>query len=147
MRAESGIDSTAVNKDGGATGLIQFMPNSGSNYKIGGKIYTQSQLLSMGRVKQMDLVKDYFQQWGFKGQKQIGFFELYGVTFYPLMITENKSDDWILGSQTSTKSALQVAKQNSGIAEFSNRIVNGQKVIDVAAFKRYSNNRLSSTFL
>jgi len=63
------------------------------------------------------------------------------------MITENKSDNWILGSQNNTKSALQIAKQNSGIAEFSTTMINGQKVIDVAAFKRYCNNRLSSTFL
>jgi hypothetical protein len=146
MRAESGLDSTIVNNDGGAVGLIQFFPtkNGGNEYKINGRIYTREQIRSMGRIKQMDLVRDYFYSWGFKGQKQVGYYELYGVTFYPYIIKNNKPDDFILGSQISPDSAFAVAKQNSGIAKFGNRQINGKPVIDVATFKKYLLNRMSS---
>jgi hypothetical protein len=146
MRAESGLDSTIINKDGGAVGLIQFFPTTsgGNEYKINGKVYTREQIRSMGRIKQMDLVRDYFYSWNFKGQKQIGIFELYGVTFYPYMIKKNKPDDFILGSQISSDSAFAVAKQNSGIAKFGNRQIDGKPVIDVATFKKYLLNRMSS---
>jgi hypothetical protein len=60
------------------------------------------------------------------------------------MIKKNKPDDFILGSQISSDSAFAVAKQNSGIAKFGNRQIDGKPVIDVATFKKYLLNRMSS---
>jgi hypothetical protein len=147
MRSESGIDSSRVNPNGGATGLIQFMPNSGKNYRYNNKTYTRDQLRNMGGVRQLDLVQSYFNNLGLRGQKQVGFFELYGATFYPLMISGNKSDNWILGSERSQKYAQAVGRQNPGIAKFSTQVIGGQRVIDVAAFKKYCAVKLSETFL
>ena len=167
MRAESGLDSTIVNLDissPGATGLIQFMPDDddyrknfrknkikitkeiarGFTYNIAGKKYSGAQLQDMGRIKQMDLVKAYFNSNGLNGQKPIGFYELYGVTFYPYIIKNNKSDEFILGSQNSLDSAFKVANSNSGIVKFGNRQIDGKPVIDVATFKKYLLNRMSS---
>jgi len=167
MRAESGLDSTIVNlniSSPGATGLIQFMPDDddyrknfrknkikitkeiarGFTYNIAGKKYSGAQLQDMGRIKQMDLVKAYFNSNGLNGQKPIGFYELYGVTFYPYIIKNNKPDDFILGSQNSLDSAFTVANSNSGIVKFGNRQINGKPVIDVATFKKYLLNRMSS---
>lgn len=159
MKAESGIDPSKRNPDASATGLIQFManypPKKPTLYNYGGKIYTRDQLSSMSGVEQLNLVKAYFQANGFKGQKQIGFFELYGVTFYPVMITGNKPDNWILGSEVSPQRAYKIYESNGGknpskpggIAKFSTATLNGKPVIDVAGFKKYCNFKLSETFM
>ena len=147
MKAESGFDPTILNKEGsGAIGLIQFIPTKEDKekYLINNKIYTREQLKTMGRIKQMDLVREYFNYWGLKGQKQIGYYELYGITFYPDIIKNERPDNFILGSQSKPSTADSVARKNSGIVKFSDRKENGKPVIDVAAFKKYLLNRISS---
>lgn len=153
MKAESGIDPSSRNPQATATGLIQFMANyppkakKPTLYNYGGKIYTRDQLSSMGGVEQLDLVKSYFQSFGLKGQKQVGFYELYTVTFYPLVITKNKPDDFIVGSEVSEDRAILYAEKNQGITKFSTATLRGKPVINVAAFKKYCNFKLSETFI
>jgi hypothetical protein len=163
----------------GATGLIQFMPDKTSDrkkfianlaksgtglskeaaklkartftYTIAGQKYSGAQLQDMGAVKQLDLVKAYFNSAGFKGQRPIGFLELYGVTFVPAMFDKGgilKPDNYILPYGDSKPGiAADYARDNHGIADFGNRTLNGKKVIDIATFKIYCNNALSKTFI
>jgi hypothetical protein len=153
MKAESEINPASRNPQASATGLIQFMANyppkakQPTLYNYGGKIYTRDQLSSMGGVAQLDLVKSYFQDGGLRGQKQVGFYELYMITFYPLVIKQNKPDNFIVGSEISEARAILYADKNSGIAKFSKATLRGKPVIDVAAFKRYCNFKLSETFI
>jgi hypothetical protein len=55
MRAESGLRATAVNPTSGATGLIQFMPDTARNLGT-----TVEQLRAMTRAEQMTYVEKYF---------------------------------------------------------------------------------------
>lgn len=153
MKSESEIDSTKKNPQSSATGLIQFMANhppeskSKTLYNYGNRIYTRDQLSSLSGVAQLDLVKSYFQSFGLKGQRQIGFYELYAVTFYPLVITKNKPDNFIIGSEISNTKAIEYAKINSVITKFSTAKLGVSPVIDVAGFKRYCASKLSETFI
>jgi hypothetical protein len=151
MKAESGIDPASRSKISSATGLIQFMANYPPKskpktlYNYGGKIYTRDQLSSLGGVEQLDLVKAYFVNAGFTGVRPIGFVELYGMTFVPAMFKNGvfKSDNYIVPNGKADGEAFEYAKSNSVIAKFSNRA----GVIDIAAFKKYCNFKLSETFM
>jgi hypothetical protein len=93
MNAESGLNSAKLNPDpkyGGALGLIQFFPNKKSRdrgtrdeYDVGGVTYSRATLMSMGRIKQMDVVLAYFKSAGLNSTTKVGFPELYGYTFLP----------------------------------------------------------------
>lgn len=102
MSIESGLDSTAVNKTTGATGLIQFMPSTAKQYKV-----TLAALKAMSNIQQLDYVEKYLS--AYKGKIK-SFLDLYLAVFFPLEI--GKPLDTVV--QTAHLSAGLIAKQNSG---------------------------------
>ncbi len=87
MNSESGLKTDAVNPNGGATGLIQFMPATARGLGT-----TTEAIRGMSATQQLDLVEKYYQP--FKG-KMHSATDLYAVTFYPVAL--GKSDDYVIG--------------------------------------------------
>lgn len=78
MQSESGINPKAYNKNGGATGLIQFMPSTARSLGT-----STQELMNMSAVEQLDYVEKYFSNWtGGSGQKLTGG-DLYTLCFLP----------------------------------------------------------------
>lgn len=108
MYLESGISPSIKNQTGGATGLIQFMPNTA----IG--LGTSTEALSkMNHVDQLDYVYKYF--YPYRNKIKSGY-DLYMVTFYPYAL--NKADDYIIGSERGESYARLVATQNPGFMKY-----------------------------
>jgi len=101
MKMESGLNSMAVNNNGGATGLIQFMPAT-----MKGLGTSASALLSMSNVDQLEYVYKYFRPYT---GRLTSVTDLYMVTFFPIGL--GKPDNWVLSS--SDLSAELIAKSNS----------------------------------
>ena len=82
MNSESGINSKAGNPNGGATGLIQFMPSTAK--KLG---TTTTALKNMSPIEQLDYVEKYLIQAkaaaGFSSSDKISAGDLYALTFLP----------------------------------------------------------------
>jgi hypothetical protein len=97
---ESGVNHQAVNAVSGATGLIQFMPDTAVNLGT-----TVAALKAMSNVGQLDYVYKYLLPWAGKMESYI---DLYFSVFFPLAI--GKPDDWVF--QTSKLSAAKIASQN-----------------------------------
>jgi hypothetical protein len=135
MYKESGLRPNIKNSIG-CVGLIQFCPDKGggSTKTIGKNTYKLSVIQNAG-LKQFDYVESYFKSLGFNSGKLATAGDLYGATFYP--ISKGKPLSWVMGSEKSPSYAIKVAKQNPGIAKFSTAKINGQTVIDKAAFERY----------
>ena len=75
MQLESGIDPSATNKQGGATGLIQFMPDTA--IRLG---TTADALRRMTSLQQLDYVEAFYQRYA-GNLHSVG--DVYMVTFYP----------------------------------------------------------------
>jgi hypothetical protein len=125
MNSESRLNHKIVNPNGGATGLIQFMPKTA----IGLDTTTQK-LKEMSNVSQLDYVYKYFKPYAGRIKS---YFDLYLITFFPLGI--GKSDNWIM--QTKKLSADTIAKQNPAI----NKFVKDNK-ITIGEFKKYVNSTI-----
>ena len=123
MHKESGINPQARNRNSGATGLIQFMPKTAR-----GLWTTVDALYNMSASQQLEYVEKYYSPYTGKLNSPA---DLYLATFYPYAI--GKSSDFVVGSQISLAEAQEIARQNPGIAKFSNN-PNG---ITVAAFNNY----------
>lgn len=121
MYAESRVNEKAVNRTSGATGLIQFMPNTAIALGT-----TTEALKQMSNVEQLKYVYKYYAQFGKVGQIK-SVVDLYKLTFFPVMV--GKPADWVL--KTAKTSAYTIAKQN-GIID---RNKDGQ--ITVAEFEQY----------
>ena len=112
MKMESGVNPSAVNKDTGATGLIQFMPDTASS--LGTSVEA---LRRMSAVEQLDYVYKYFKMVGVKPGMDLG--DLYMAVFMPKFI--GYPDDFVLGKQGGGKvpgtnlSSDLVYKQNKGL--------------------------------
>lgn len=102
MYLESGLLATAKNPQGGATGLIQFMPATAKGLGT-----TTAALAAMSNVQQLDYVYAYFKPYTGKIKS---WFDLYMFTFYPAAV--GKPDSYVLGN-TAAMQAL-IAKQNAG---------------------------------
>jgi hypothetical protein len=135
MYKESGLRPNIRNSIG-CVGLIQFCPDSkgSGTKKIGKNTYNLSDIQNSG-VNQFDYVESYFKSQGFNSSTIRNASDLYGATFYP--VSKNKPMNWVMGSEKSDSWAIKVASQNPAIAKFSNRYINGQKVIDKASFEKY----------
>jgi hypothetical protein len=97
---ECGMNHQAVNAASGATGLIQFMPDTAT--ALGTSV---AALKSMTNVQQLDWVYKYLSPY----TGRIGsYIDLYFTVFFPLAI--GKPDDWVF--QTSKLSASKIAAQN-----------------------------------
>ena len=100
MYLESGINSKAVNSNGGATGLIQFMPSTAQNLGT-----STASLYNMTNVQQLDYVYKYFKPYA---GRIYSFPDLYLITFFPVAL--GKSDSYVL--QTKNLSAETIANAN-----------------------------------
>lgn len=113
MNSESGLNHKAVNPKGGATGLIQFMPDTAVGLGT-----TTAELKAMTNVQQLAYVKKYFENVN-KANAKKGippiktYYDLYTATFYPAMV--GKPDSYVIGSERSPEYAKKVASQNPAI--------------------------------
>ena len=91
MNNESGFNASAINPRSGATGLIQFMPETA--LWLGTSI---SELRSMTRNQQLDWVMKYYQKWKKSGKTARNSTDLALITFYPYAV--NQPDNYKIGS-------------------------------------------------
>lgn len=97
---ESGWNPHAKNVYSGATGLIQFTPNTA--HALGTSV---EELAMMDSLEQMTYVRKYFKPYAHKMQSLE---DVYLAVFFPEAI--GKADDYVL--QTKTISAEKIASQN-----------------------------------
>lgn len=87
MNSESGLNSKAVNPKGGATGLIQFMPETARSLGT-----TTEALRNMSPIEQLGYVEKYLQKVkasaGF-GQQKLSAGDLYALVFMPANAKKN----------------------------------------------------------
>jgi hypothetical protein len=104
--AETGgtFDSSIVNRQSGATGLIQFMPKTAIALGT-----TTNALKSMNPVEQLEYVKKYYAP--YRGRIK-NVYDLYTVTFFPAAL--GKSDSYVF--ETSRTSAQTISLQNPAIS-------------------------------
>lgn len=111
MKQESGVNPAAQNKQGGASGLIQFMPDTA---RLLGT--TTDEIRKMDGVQQLDYVYKYYKMTGV-GDGSVG--DLYLATFMPKFI--GYPDHFVLGQLGGGKvpgtnlSSDLVYKQNKGL--------------------------------
>lgn len=82
MRAESGLNPSAINKKSRATGLIQFMPKTAEG--LGTSVYA---LENMSAVDQLDYVEEFLirakRSAGFSDGEKLSAGQLYALVFLP----------------------------------------------------------------
>jgi hypothetical protein len=117
MYKESRLNPQAVNKTGGATGLIQFMPNTAKGLGT-----STADLYNMTNVEQLKYVEKYFKPYK---DKIKSYLDLYLVTFFPVALS--KPNDWYFETKNLSKEKIGI--QNKGI--------NGGNPINKIAFKNY----------
>ena len=112
MKMESRVDPSAVNKMSGATGLIQFMPDTARS--LGTSVEA---LREMTAVEQLDYVYKYFKMVRIKPGMDLG--DLYMAVFMPKFV--GYPNDFVLGQDGGGKvpgtnlSSDLVYKQNKGL--------------------------------
>ena len=99
MYHESGLNPAAYNPNGGATGLIQFMPSTATSLRT-----TTSALRLMSNVQQLDYVYAYFKP--YTGRIK-NIYDLFMITFFPIAI--GKSDDWVFETKKISRSKIAQA--------------------------------------
>jgi hypothetical protein len=124
MYAESRIRPWALNKNGGASGLIQFMPSTAKGLGT-----TTEYIRSLNATQQMEFVEKYFTRAGLK--KGATVYDMYALVFFPIIV--GKSDDWVI--QTKNLSAQLVSKSNPAIARAAGK--SAGTPLNVSDFKRY----------
>lgn len=100
---ESKFNPKAINKDTGASGLLQFMPTTAQG--LGTSV---EEIRNMSGIEQLDIVYKYFKRYTGKIHSLQ---DLYLITFFPAAM--GKDDDYIL--QTKKTSAETIAKQNPAV--------------------------------
>jgi len=93
MAFESGFNPTARNPRSGATGLIQWMPETAADYGV-----STDDLAKMSAFEQLDYVYKYFKPYAGKIHD---IKDAYMVVFMPIAV--GKEDDYILGIKGSNK--------------------------------------------
>jgi peptidoglycan hydrolase-like protein with peptidoglycan-binding domain len=106
MKQESGVKPDAVNKQSGATGLIQFMPKTAAALGT-----TTADLVKMTAVEQLDYVYKYFKMVGLKPGSDLQ--TIYMAVFMPAAM--NKGPDHVLGQRGAPGFSGKVYDQNSGL--------------------------------
>ena len=101
MKTESTLNPAAVNPASGATGLIQFMPDTAQSLGT-----STAALKVMSNVVQLDYVYKYFAPYAGRISSPQ---DMYIITFFPRAL--GKPDDYVL--QTDTISAARIAGQNA----------------------------------
>jgi len=128
MNSESGLNPQAVNKLGGATGLIQFMPDTARNLGT-----TTEALKNMTATQQLNYVYRYFLPYKDKIKSA---FDLYLVTFFPLGV--GKPDTWIFESSKLRPDII--AKYNPSMD------LNKDNKITMLEFKKWFLNRIEKKY-
>jgi hypothetical protein len=105
MKQESGVNPAARNASGGATGLIQFMPDTARRLGT-----TTDDLRKMDGVQQLDYVYKYYKMTGV-GDGSAG--DLYMATFMPKYI--GYPDHHVLGTSGAGGFSGAVYRQNKGL--------------------------------
>jgi hypothetical protein len=105
MKQESGVNPKAQNKQGGASGLIQFMPATARMLGT-----TTDEIRQMDAVQQLDYVYRYYKYTGV-GDGSVG--DLYMATFMPKYI--GYPDHTVLGQQGAEGFSGKVYAQNTGL--------------------------------
>lgn len=105
MKQESGVNPAAQNKVGGASGLIQFMPDTARMLGT-----TTDALRQMDAVQQLDYVYKYYNYTGV-GDGSVG--DLYMATFMPKYI--GYPDHHVLGKSGAPGFSGKVYDQNKGL--------------------------------
>ena len=100
MWSESRLDPAATNPEGGATGLIQFMPATAAGLGT-----SCEALREMSALDQLDYVERFFRPYAPRCHT---FGDFYMACFFPAAI--GKEDDYVL--QTRKLSAERIARQN-----------------------------------
>lgn len=102
MQNESGMDPKAFNKNGGATGVIQFMPATAKALGT-----TTEALSQMSATQQLDYVEKFYKPYAGKLDSGAA---MYLATFYPLALS--KGNDFVIGSERSDSMVHTIARQN-----------------------------------
>jgi hypothetical protein len=97
MNSESGLNPAAVNPNGGATGLIQFMPATAAHLGT-----STTALAAMTATAQMDYVRKYLYPYRYKIRS---YADLYMAIFFPAMLGQSESRVISSGSLTPQKVA------------------------------------------
>lgn len=118
MFLESGLNPQAINNTTGASGLIQFMPNTAKN--LGTSV---EELRQMSAVDQLEYVRDYLS--AYKGKFNT-LADLYLTVFYPAAV--GKSNDYVLGS--SSTNAAKIAAQNKIFDTNKDGIITKGEIVD-----------------
>ena len=105
MKQESGVNPAAQNKIGGASGLIQFMPDTARMLGT-----TTDDLRKMDAVQQLDYVYKYYKYTGV-GDGSAG--DLYMATFMPKYV--GYPDHTVLGAEGAEGFSGKVYAQNKGL--------------------------------
>lgn len=124
MNNESGFKPDAVNPYSGATGLIQFMPDTATWLGT-----STGALKSMNRNQQLDWILKYYQKWKQSGKVARNSTDLALITFYPYAV--NQPDEYKIGSEKSLDRARSIAKQNPGLD------INRDGYISVLDYKKW----------
>ena len=114
----------------GAVGLIQFMPTTIDGETRGGRFYagigqrlgiTHSQLAGMTAIRQLDVVKAYFEQFGSRPRQSADVDDLYWLVLNPSMFGRPDDTPVFRGGTTAYR-------QNSGLDTNRDRTVTIQEV-------------------
>lgn len=119
MYKESGLNAAAYNTQGGAVGLIQFMPATAAALGV-----TSDVMRSLSNLAQLDYVYKYY--YPYKGRLN-SYPDLYLATFFPRAL--GWADERVI--ESGTLSATTIACQNPAIDMDKN------KQITVGEFRAY----------
>lgn len=100
MYSESGLNHRAVNPNGGATGLIQFMPATALALGT-----TTDALKNMSNTEQLTFVRQFLYPYRYQIKS---YADLYMAVFFPAAL--GKDETWVL--QTARLSAAKIAAAN-----------------------------------
>lgn len=106
FKQESGVNPAAVNATSGATGLIQFMPDTATRLGT-----STSELVKMNATEQLVYVYKYFKMVGVKAGMGLG--DLYMAVFMPKYIGADNST--VLGQSGASGFSGKVYAQNKGL--------------------------------
>lgn len=126
MDKESSLNHKAINKDSGATWLIQFMPETAQWLGT-----TTDALKNMSNIEQLDFVEKYYAQYADKIHSHT---DLYLATFYPAAL--GKPDNYIIWSERGKEKII--GKQNN---------MNNKKPITVAHVKSWISKDIPGEYL
>jgi hypothetical protein len=138
------LNPNTVNSEG-AVGLIQFYPidtdSTRNTYTTGKNTYKRSDLVSMSRIRQLDLVQEFYQYWGLSSNKLTGYSELYGYTFQPGTMKKWKG---VFPSDLNTQFAGSAEyNSNKKIGNFIPATNSkGQRIITVGSFLAYTKSKI-----